>query len=155
VYLQAAWYAWWLGTLTFGMRGLSIAAVVLIPAIVRFMREREGRNKSNTLFGALVLAACLWSTPLLLANLRSETQFMTYLELLGSYETLTRPLQPALLVLGLTLVAVLFIMRKTTNRSLGRLREAITSSCTETDSPISSVLLPIGLFGLTAYALGT
>jgi hypothetical protein len=155
VYLQAAWYAWWLGSLTFGMRGLSIAAVVLVPATVRFMREREGREKSNTLFGTLVLAACLWSLPLLLANLRSETEFTTYSDLFGSYGNLARALLPALLVLGLILVAVLSIIRVTKNRSLRRLREAVTSSLLK--RPILSisllVLLPIGLYGLVAYAL--
>jgi hypothetical protein len=155
VYLQAAWYAWWLGSLTFGMRGLSIAAVVLVPAIVRFMREREGRKKSNTLFGTLVLAACLWSTPLLLANLRSETEFTTYSALFGSYANLARALLPALLVLGLTLVPVLSIKRVTTNRFLRRLHEAVTSSVHK--RPILSIslliLLPIGLYGLIAYTL--
>ncbi len=155
VYLQAAWYAWWLGTVTFGMRGLSISAVVLIPAIVRYMRERERRGKPNLLFGFLVLAACLWSLLLLLANLDSNTQFMTYSGLLGSSSAMTGSLLPALLVLSFTLIAIFLVLRIAKNASLVHWREVLTFQLQKRLILSISLLIlfPIGVFGLIAYIL--
>ncbi len=45
LYLQASWYVWWLGTGTFGQRGMSITAVLLVPALVTATaRGRSGRG---------------------------------------------------------------------------------------------------------------
>jgi hypothetical protein len=40
LYLQASWYTWWLGTFTFGQRGMGIAALVLIPSIIYLLSNK-------------------------------------------------------------------------------------------------------------------
>ncbi len=164
VYLQAAWYVWWLGMQSFGMRGMSIAAVVLVPALIRFMREREIHKKSNTILGIFVLAACLWSAPLFLQNLYEETQFMTYADLLGFFGSLMHSLQPRYLLLGAALSALLAIILVALDRALGRpgtapgrhtLRAALIAQMKRRlILSISLVLLvPIGLYCLIGYGL--
>lgn len=155
LYLQAAWYVWWLGTQTFGMRGMGVSAVVLVPVLIRFMRERELHNKSNTLFGILVLAACVWSTPLFLANLHSETQFMTYSELFASYKDIVILLQPALLILVGTFLVVFFILRLLENKIVRSLRENIVIQLHARPTLLTSsiILFPMGVYCLIEYVI--
>ncbi len=74
VYVYASWYVWWLGLATFGMRGLGIAGVVLVPVLCRFLSEprRRGIVRASV---ACVLAASAWSALLMLAG---RTEFYTY-----------------------------------------------------------------------------
>ncbi len=79
LYLQAAWYCWWLGVGTFGMRGMGPAAIVLLPLLARvFSRRSSAGRKPGTLVVA-VLAACFWS---FLLMIQGATNFMTFAELL-------------------------------------------------------------------------
>jgi hypothetical protein len=111
IYLQAAWYVWWLGLQTFGMRGLGVSAVVLVPALIRVMRDREVAGKSYNIWGILTLAACLWSAPLFAASLTEEVQFFSYAEMLHFYATSLRPATPPLAVLVLALIATVWVAR--------------------------------------------
>jgi hypothetical protein len=111
VYLQAAWYVWWLGLQTFGMRGLGVSAVVLVPALIRLMRDREVAGKSYAMWGILTLAACLWSAPLFAASLTEEVQFFSYAEMLRFYATSLRPATPSLAVLAIANLAAIWIAR--------------------------------------------
>ena len=58
--IHASWYTWWLGTATFGMRGLSVWFILTVPALAPLLRSR---------FRAPALSAivlfCLWSFLLL------------------------------------------------------------------------------------------
>jgi hypothetical protein len=89
VYLQAAWHVWWLGTLTFGMRGLSISVVVLVPALLRAIgRARSGSVKRSLWILASTLA-CLWSFLLLL---QKYSHFYTWGDLLAAQARAARSL---------------------------------------------------------------
>jgi hypothetical protein len=78
IYLHAAWYAWWLGLSTFGMRGLSISGIVVIPLLLKLMSEREERGKSNKALVTLIFIANLWSYAILT---QGTSQYYTYQEL--------------------------------------------------------------------------
>ncbi len=84
LYLQASWYDWWLGTGTFGMRGLGIWAIILIPCLIHLLAERERRNLSNRIWFIFIFACCVWSYLLLMQNRYGYTQFYTYQMLLTS-----------------------------------------------------------------------
>ena len=75
ILLHASWYVWWLGGTTFGMRGLSICAILLIPALIQFMAEREALGKSNNMLFVLIVLSCLWSFVLLT---QGPSQYYTY-----------------------------------------------------------------------------
>lgn len=78
VYVQAAWFCWWLGTGTFGMRGLITLAVLLLPALVVVLERRQAAGQA---IWPLLLAcgACGgWS---LLLCLQGETNFNSWAEL--------------------------------------------------------------------------
>jgi hypothetical protein len=60
LYLQASWYAWWLGLGSFGMRGLSMWFIPAIPALAPLLRTRL----RAPLLAALLLC-CVWSFLLL------------------------------------------------------------------------------------------
>lgn len=90
VYLQGAWYCWWLGLNTFGMRGLAVTAVPLLAlsAIMLTERIRQGRRIWD--FLVLTLVAVVWS---FLLYLQGVTNFMTYGGLLrGQWGALKEPL---------------------------------------------------------------
>ena len=64
LYLYASWYLWWLGG-SFGMRGLAINAVVLIPVLIYFLATKKQKKISNTIWFLLIFLSCLWSYLLL------------------------------------------------------------------------------------------
>lgn len=72
LYLQAAWYCWWLGTGTFGMRGMAVTGVYLVPALVRWGHQLAGRKQ--TLFIVAAALASLYSSVLLW---QQESNFLT------------------------------------------------------------------------------
>jgi len=110
LYIQAAWYVWWLGFGAFGMRGMAIAAVVLVPVLIRATvdaRTPWGRRA----WILLALGASLWSYLLLL---RGPTQFFSYADVLRAQGTALPELFGATRLLALTLgllVALLFVRR--------------------------------------------
>ncbi len=63
LYLQAAWYVWWMGTLSFGMRGLAFAALVVVPALARAVATAGRRERAA--WCAATLVCCAWSGLLL------------------------------------------------------------------------------------------
>jgi hypothetical protein len=78
LYIQSCWYCWWLGTETFGMRGLAISGVGLIPIMIRFLtRGSVKRWIIYGFFGSIVIS-CIWSGFLMW---QGYSQFMTYSEL--------------------------------------------------------------------------
>lgn len=65
LYIHAAWYWWWLAD-SFGMRGVSISAVFLIPAFIYLLMRLQ---RSEVAYYALLLTAALsacWSFLMLL-----------------------------------------------------------------------------------------
>jgi hypothetical protein len=78
IYLHASWYAWWLGLNTFGMRGLSICVIIVIPVLLTLMSEREKRGESNNVLIVMIFLANIWSFALLT---QGETQYYTYQQL--------------------------------------------------------------------------
>jgi hypothetical protein len=76
LYVQASWYAWWLGTDTFGMRGMAIAGIYLVPVLMRaicFWWPPRQRNLAIVGMGL----ACLVSTVFLwqgTSNYQTATQ---------------------------------------------------------------------------------
>lgn len=77
LYLHASWYVWWLGLGTFGMRGMGISAVLLVPILCKYMAERRGRWSTRIVVAVVVMASA-WSALLLL---QGTTQFYTYEQL--------------------------------------------------------------------------
>jgi len=84
IYLHASWYVWWLGENSFGMRGLSISAIILVPAILMHMVEREGQGKSNSVLIAGLFLSNIWSLILLI---QGPTQYFTYQQLFTEIRT--------------------------------------------------------------------
>lgn len=109
LYVQAAWFAWWLGTDTFGMRGMAGAAVLLTAAIVRILAmppegsttasvtaqvpatgEPGTRSALRPAWLAAVAICCVWSFLLLTQGV---TQFLTYEAMFDGQRTATAALQ--------------------------------------------------------------
>jgi len=70
LWVQAAWHFWWLGTGTFGMRGMVAASVVLVPATVRVIADLQASETTPAAtrvraWTAVIVVACGWSLPLL------------------------------------------------------------------------------------------
>ncbi len=97
LYIQASWYVWWLGTGTFGQRGMSITAVVLVPALLVVIgRARPGRGLGKNIWILLTLLGCQWSYLLLL---QGETSFYSYAELMqAQVQQLAELARPATLL---------------------------------------------------------
>jgi hypothetical protein len=93
LWLQSAWFAWWLGTSTFGMRGLAPAAVPLMAALAATL------HRNPRLWTPIVVVACLWSFTLMLDG---PTQYATWRELL-------RAQRWALASMGVAIVATPFL----------------------------------------------
>ncbi|MEM7251135.1 MAG: hypothetical protein AAF493_06925 [Pseudomonadota bacterium] len=70
VYVHSAWYGWWLGTRSFGIRGLCVAALVLLPALIWWIRDSLSKNSTTAsnfvIIGtiALIILGGIWSTML-------------------------------------------------------------------------------------------
>lgn len=79
-YLQASWYCWWLGTGTYGMRGLGILGLPLTLGLVRRLREIGPRPQAYAWIAAS-MAACVWSFGLLL---QGESMFVAWPDLLDA-----------------------------------------------------------------------
>jgi len=116
LYIQGSWYVWWLGTGTFGQRGMSITAVLLVPALVTVIgRDPSGGKFGKGLWILLTVVACLWSFLLLL---QGETGFSSYVELreaqLQQLAVLTRPASLLPLLGGLILPGgiLIWILRR-------------------------------------------
>jgi len=61
LYLQASWYVWWMGMLTFGMRGLGIWGVLLVPVFIRYLAVREQTGLNNAGWFIVAFLCCAWS----------------------------------------------------------------------------------------------
>jgi hypothetical protein len=82
LYAQAAYFCWWLGTFTFGMRGLAVAAVPLVPILVRALERLGTRPKVRLATLTIVTIASMWSALLLYQG--QQEQFYSYRELFGA-----------------------------------------------------------------------
>ena len=156
VYLQASWYVWWMGGRTFGMRGLSLAAVILVPALIRLMHLRELRNKSNVLLSILVLVTCAWSAVLLFANLYGESFFifMTYRDMSQFYLNQIGTLRLPLLLIG-ALCSAILVVSTVRARRLDRSPDHFAEQFKANPPLIISLLLlaPMLLYVLVRYCL--
>ena len=82
VWVHASWYVWWLGGGSFGMRGLTPAALPLTVGLVDVIRRGIEHDRRLTLLWVRAsVLACAWSFALLL---RGNTQFYTWSELLAA-----------------------------------------------------------------------
>jgi hypothetical protein len=80
--VQSAWYIWWLGGGTFGMRGMAPAALPLVAGLTAAVRhDLRSESRNATIWMRLTLVACAWSLPLLL---QGATQFLTWPQLLST-----------------------------------------------------------------------
>jgi hypothetical protein len=106
-YLQAAWHVWWLGTLTFGMRGLSLSAIVLVPALVRAVGRARPGSAGRALWLLASTLACLWSFLLLS---QKYSHFYLWRDLLAAQaraaQSLLEPSAAAPLLSGIALVGL-------------------------------------------------
>jgi hypothetical protein len=82
VWVHAAWYVWWLGGGSFGMRGLVPAALPLSIALITAIRRcLEADDRAALVWIRCAVLACGWSFTLLL---QGHTQFYTWGELLAA-----------------------------------------------------------------------
>jgi len=103
LYLHASWYWWWLAD-SFGMRGLSISALILVPAFIYLMSKLQ-RNLSA--YYGLLLSSFLaagWSFLLLL---QSDQQVVDVGSLLDVVKTSLRLLAESNLLLPAGAFAIL------------------------------------------------
>lgn len=129
LWIQASWYAWWMGMATFGMRGLLPVGIVLVAAVVqKLARARRARTARLLLVSTGV--ACLWSFLLLT---QGETRFYSFAELwsaqVGSIARLIEPLSALLLLISLPLgwLAVSTLCQERRGDALERLARPITA----------------------------
>ncbi len=118
LYVQSAWFVWWMGTGTFGMRGMAGSAVVLTAALVRVCSDAGAREPAGSFGRALhergwllvTATCCLWSFLLLT---QGYTQMFTYaavwqrqrIALTGLWD------QEALFAFGLAAILMLGVWR--------------------------------------------
>lgn len=58
---QASWYVWWMGTGTFGMRGMTAASIPVAILVTRQLGRAEGRRVLRVTFVVLLISCCMWS----------------------------------------------------------------------------------------------
>jgi hypothetical protein len=81
LYVKASHFCWWAGTVTFGMRELATASVIVVPIFVRHLARRRDEGRSNAGWVLAAAVSALWSYLLLR---RGETNLLTYRALLSS-----------------------------------------------------------------------
>ncbi len=82
LYLQASWYGWWLGTGSFGMRGMSTISIILVPILIRAINLDLNKNPFLSLVWIILsFLSCCWSYLLLC---QGATNFYSYQEFIGS-----------------------------------------------------------------------
>jgi hypothetical protein len=83
LWIQSAWYQWWLATTaTFGMRGMAVAGVPCMVAIVRSLAGAHSREPARMVslpVTALLVFASWWSWLLLM---QGPSDYFTYADLL-------------------------------------------------------------------------
>jgi hypothetical protein len=89
LWVQAAWYCWWLGMWSLGNRGLGVAAVLLVPVLARAMREARPRGRFA--LAAATVICSLWS---LLLMVQGHTNFLRWGELFAAQAATLRHLAP-------------------------------------------------------------
>lgn len=70
--IQGAWFCWWMGVGSFGMRSMAVSVVPLVPVLVAVLAQRDAEGRSNRTWLVACGAAALWSWLLLL---QGETNF--------------------------------------------------------------------------------
>jgi hypothetical protein len=103
LYVQAAWYCWWLGTKTFGMRGLTTGAVLLVPLLAHTLRQRSRGGLGIAPLIAAVSVSSSWPFLHMRQDVTNLTSFARLLE--AQVGTLTR-IDMALPMLVLTALAL-------------------------------------------------
>lgn len=64
LYVQSAWYVWWLGGRTFGMRSMVGAALPLVAGLLALLASSPSAARAVLVWGAVACAA--WSFPFLM-----------------------------------------------------------------------------------------
>ncbi|MBI3819690.1 MAG: hypothetical protein HY286_13425 [Planctomycetes bacterium] len=103
IFHQASWYCWWLGTGSFGNRGLAAASIVILPWIASACALGGGLSRT------MLFAAGLWSTALLW---QGETNFYTYSELLQSMAFILQKPEFLTAIAGALAVAAAVLWRR-------------------------------------------
>jgi len=114
LWIQASWFAWWLGIGTFGMRGMAPAAVVLVPALVRVIAGIPGEASSGSArpriggraWAFATLACCFWSFLLLRQGI---TQFHTVGDLLAAQGAAINGMLDVRIAVATSMAAVMVI----------------------------------------------
>lgn len=95
--IQAAWFCWWMGIGSFGMRSMAVSAVPLVPVLIAMLARRAAEGRSNRACLAACGAAALWSWLLLL---QGETNFSDLRALLAGQGAALRAAWPSLVGVG-------------------------------------------------------
>ena len=78
LYILAAWYCWWYGLGTFGLRRFGIVAVLLVPFYIHVLQKASDNRTGFFLLIGFTGLCCLWSCFLIW---QGETQLGTYYSL--------------------------------------------------------------------------
>jgi hypothetical protein len=112
LYLQAAWFCWWLGTFTFGMRGMATLALLLLPALAVTLDQRQRVGKPIWPLVIACVAATAWS---MLLYFQNETNFNTWAQLWKSQSvTFAQPMVFVLAVISPAIGIVSWIVWRRT-----------------------------------------
>jgi hypothetical protein len=61
IYLHASWYCWWLGGFSFGLRGLAVASVILVPVFIAYLDKELQHGRLITSWLIFATIAAVWS----------------------------------------------------------------------------------------------
>jgi hypothetical protein len=120
VYLQAAWYCWWLGTGTFGMRGLSVLGLIFPLLIIDDYRNPCTSHRIRMLYSIGAVICAVWSYLLML---QGDTNLTTFENIVAAqWLTLCAPptFLSLLLATGIGCIYLLFSRRNKDDISFER-----------------------------------
>jgi hypothetical protein len=117
LYLQAAWFCWWLGTGTFGMRGMAPITILLLPATAVVLDRRWRSGRAIWPLVAVSVASAVWSLDL---YFQEHSNFNYWSELWSSQVvTLASPFHYLPMVVAAFVGIVFWIARRKLDPSAG------------------------------------
>jgi hypothetical protein len=109
LWLHASWYCWWLGE-SFGMRGLSVASVLLVPAFIRVVRAAPPVERVSWVVAST--ACCIWSGILVWGEASYCATWGSFAQLITTRITDVRFFVPILASAGVVSGAFIFMRRQ-------------------------------------------
>ena len=116
IYLHAAWYCWWLGLGTFGMRGLSVLSLILPIVVIDDYRSPGTSIRLRFFYTRGAVLCALWSYLLMV---QGDTNLMTYKQLLtAQWQTFCTPATASSIFVSICIgfISLMFARKKHQHR---------------------------------------